>query len=126
MSDCGSIDFADGATITNSNISNSNVIGCSLNGCNLTSSSITNLSSIDNVSAERIANVIAQLPTEALMQLASAVAAAMPQCTPGLSPATTTEEALPTTMAGERNLLLGSPVTWLKTGEFVVPAYKQE
>lgn len=124
--DCGSIDFADGATITNSNVSSSNVIGSTLSGCNLTASAITNLSSIDSVSAERIANVIAQLPTEALMQLASAIAAAMPQCTPGLSPATTTEEALPTVMAGERNLLLGAPVTWLKTGDFVVPAYKQE
>ena len=68
----------------------------------------------------------AQLPTEALMQLASAIAAAMPQCTPGLSPSTTTEETLPTAVAGERNLLLGSPVTWLKTGDFVVPAYRQE
>lgn len=126
MSDCGSIDFADGATIANSTVSSSTVIGSDLSGCNLVSSAIGNLSSIDSVSAERIGNAIAQLPTEALMQLASAIAAAMPQCTPGLSPATTTEETLPTAVAGERNLLLGSPVTWLKTGDFVVPAYRQE
>lgn len=126
MSDCGSIDFADGATIANSIISSATVIGSDLSGCNLVSSAIGNLSSIDSASAERIGNAIAQLPTEALMQLASAIAAAMPQCTPGLSPATTTEETLPTAVAGERNLLLGSPVTWLKTGDFVVPAYRQE
>lgn len=126
MSDCGSIDFADGATIANSIVSSATVIGSDLSGCNLVSSAIGNLSSIDSASAERIGNAIAQLPTEALMQLASAIAAAMPQCTPGLSPATTAEETLPTAVAGERNLLLGSPVTWLKTGDFVVPAYRQE
>ena len=84
MSDCGSIDFADGATIANSIVSSATVIGSDLSGCNLVSSAIGNLSSIDSASAERIGNAIAQLPTEALMQLASAIAAAMPQCTPGL------------------------------------------
>lgn len=126
MSDCGAIEFLKYGAISESDIVSSRITNSTITGSTIESSHIQQLASVDAASAQRIADAIAQLSTEQLSLLATALAKALPAAPFGSPPAETASSELPTAVLGERGKLLGAPAQWLQYKDFVVPAYKAQ
>lgn len=120
---CGEIGFVDGGVINSATVSNSAIQGSIINGSEISASSLKNITSVDDATAQVIATAISRLGVEELRGLAKALADAMPVIEPALGPAHTTEDALPTEIAGKRYFLLGAPDGWLKMRGVAIPAY---
>lgn len=125
MNECGDIGYLKGGAISESDIVSSRISNSNLVGCVIESAHMTNLSSIDELSAQRIADAIAALPTEKLMPLATAIAKAMSSKQAEAVPEKSTADTLPTVVFGEREALLGVPVIWLDYYGYAVPAYSK-
>lgn len=122
MADCGGMDFSRGGTILEAQIIDSKITNSLISASELASSAIINLASIDAASAQKIVDAMAGLPPENLAALAKALVAAIGS-TPGSKPETTTQPELPTTIAGERTMLLGKPGSWVELVNGYVPVY---
>lgn len=122
MSDCGGTDYSRGATLLEARISDAKISDSIISNSEFTAGAITNLASIDDISVEKIAAALSQLPPESLARLAKAIVAAI-SITPAAQPDTTTQPELPTTIAGGRELLLGKPASWIELSNGVVPVY---
>lgn len=125
MPDCGVTEFMRGgmiaeAHITASNVTESRISSSEISGCHL-----QNTASVDDASAQIIADAIAKLPQSALVALAEALTAVPSKAVPVGEPEITTENSLPTAVAGGRDTLLGKPDAWLGYQDFIVPAYKE-
>lgn len=125
MPDCGVAEFMRGGTIAEAHITASSVTDSRVSASELTSCQLVKTASVDPDSAQVIANALAQLPQGALMELAKAIAEAMPKAALTDGPQMTTEESLPSTVAGSREALLGRPEAWLEYNDFVLPGYKK-
>lgn len=126
MADCGVIEYMKYGTVSEADIVSSRIASSTVTGCQIASSHITDLASLDAASAQRIADAIAELPTEQLTALAAAIAKALPAAPVGTAPVVTEGIELPTAVLGERAQLLGKPALWLQYKDFVVPAYQGE
>lgn len=125
MPDCGVTEFLRGgmiaeAHVTASAITDSRVSGSELSGCQ-----VKELASVDDASAQTIADAIAKLPEGMLVELSKALAKAMPLASSASAPQVTTEDSVPTSIAGNRELLLGKPEVWITHHDFIVPGYRQ-
>ena len=105
-------------TITNSKVSDSTITASTIDGARL-----TNLIEIDSVSAGALVAAISALPPDAVRRLAEALFRAL-NVDVAAPPETTEEDAIPTTMYGDRNALLGAPLVWGKMNGMSVPLYK--
>lgn len=124
MPDCGVTEFMRGGMIAEAHVTASTITDSRVTSTDLESCNISKLASIDADSAQAIADAIAQLPEGMLAELAKAVANAMPNAPLADSPEVTTESALPASIAGNRELLLGKPDAWLGYQDFVIPGFK--
>lgn len=125
MPDCGVTEFLRSgmiaeAHVTASNVTESRITSSEISGCHL-----QHTASVDEDSAQTIADAIAKLPQGMLVELAKAVAAAMPKAPLANEPEISTEDSLPNAVAGGRDTLLGKPDAWLGYQDFIVPAYKE-
>lgn len=108
---CGSIEFLAGGTINQSSILNSQITNSEVQNSKLSSCSVESLKSVDDASAQVIADALAALPANKLQALVEKLMASMSYAD-AAEPATTDDAATPTTMYGTRNALLGTPVRW--------------
>lgn len=125
MADCGGIEFLRGGVIAETHITASSVSDSRVSSSELDSCHLKNTASVDAASAQVIANALAALPQGVLTALAAAIASALPKAPLANGPQVSTEETLPTGIAGGREALLGKPDAWLGYQDFVVPAYKE-
>ena len=125
MPDCSVLEFMRGGAIIEAHITASTITDSRISSSEIDSSHLKNTASVDAASAQVIADAIAKLPEGSLTELAKAIAAAMPKAPLASAPQVSTEDALPTDIAGNRELLLGKPDAWLGYNDFVVPAYKE-
>lgn len=124
MADCGVQEFMRGGVLAEAHVTASTVSDSRISSSELDSCHLKNAASVDASSAQVIAGAIAALSPEALAALAKAIAEAMPKASFADGPQSSTEEALPTVVAGSRESLLGKPDVWLGYQDFAVPAYK--
>lgn len=124
MSDCGSLEFLRGGVIAEAQITASKISDSDVSASVIKSSQLQTLAAVDAASSQVIADAIAKLPAASLVALAEALAAALPVAT-GAQPATNKAEALPLTVAGSRELLLGKPDVWIVDHDYAVPGYRQ-
>lgn len=108
---CGSIEFLAGGTINQSSILNSQITNSEVQNSKLSSCSVESLKSVDDASAQVIADALAALPSNKLQALVEALMQSM-SFTDATAPDTSEDTAIPTTMYGTRNAILGTPVRW--------------
>ena len=148
---CGEIRFLDGGIIKNAQILDSTLSDCLLSRCTFDSGTISNLLGIDEASAARIFDAFKTLdpdklrafarlllnllpPDEILEYLGTASDSALTTFAELLFahlaslstdvPDTTQTPALPTKMFGDTRVgVMGSPDTWVKFGNYLLPAY---
>lgn len=125
MPDCGVLEFLRGGTLIDVHITSATITDSRISSSDIDSCHLKNAASVDAASAQVIADAIAKLPEGSLVELAKAIAKALPKAPIADAPQITTEEALPTAVAGNRELLLGKPDAWLGYNDFIVPAYKE-
>lgn len=122
---CGEISMLDGGTIKSSTIVNSQMVNSAIQSSTLDGSSITNLTAIDAVSAQRIADAIAALTPEQLAGLMRALAQKQ-TVVPAAAPVTTETNAVPTEMHGDREIGMGAPDMWAQySDDYIIPLYEK-
>lgn len=121
---CGGIDFVEGGTLKSVTILGSQITDSRITGSVFESGQIESLTSIDSSSAKTIADAIAGLSADQLKTLAEAIFAAL-SATPGATPVGTEDGALPTTIHGNRDALLGKPDMFAQfDARHVMPLYR--
>lgn len=122
---CGDISLLDGGTIKNSTILNSQMVNSTIQSSTLDGSSISNLTAIDAVSAQRIADAIAALTPAQLASLMQALTQKQ-TITPAAAPVTTEMDSVPTEFYGDREIGMGGPIMWVQYGDdHVIPLYEK-
>lgn len=110
-------DFSEGT------VSDSDIESSTITGSNFDNGRIRDLAAIDAPSAKAIADAIAVLPKDELMQLASVLFSALTVPT-GEQPETFNDGSISNVIVGTADVTLGAPEQWGQFGEFVVPMYK--
>lgn len=126
MPDCGVLEFMNGGVIAEAHITSSSITDSRVSASDMTACNLQKLASIDEDSAQLIADAIAALSADKLVALGNAIAAALPNAALANGPQQTTEDSMPATIAGSREVLLGKPQAWLAYKDFVVPGYKED
>lgn len=108
---CGSIEFLSGGTINQSSVLNSQITNSEVQNSKLSTCSIESLTSVDESSAQVIADALSALPANKLQALVEKLMASM-KYEDATEPTTTDNAATPTVMYGTRNAMLGAPVRW--------------
>lgn len=108
---CGSIEFLAGGTINQSSILNSQITSSEVSGSTLKTCKVESLTSVDEASAQVIADALSALPANKLQALVEKLMASM-KYEDAAEPTTSDDAATPTTMYGTRNAILGTPVRW--------------
>lgn len=122
---CGEISVLDGGTIKNSTLVNSQMVNSTIQSSTFDGGSITNLTDIDAVSAQRIADAIAALTPEQLAALMLALAQKQ-TVVPAAAPATTEANSTPTEFHGDREIGMGAPDMWAKySDDYIIPLYEK-
>lgn len=122
---CGEISVLDGGTIKNATVLNTQMANSLIQASELDSVTLKNVNSLDEVTAQKIADAIAALPFEKLVALINALQIKQ-IVVPGVPDDPTEMPALPTTMYGSRDSALGEPEVWSRYSEdYVVPLYKR-
>ena len=122
---CGEISLLDGGTIKNSTIVNTQMVNSAIQNSSIDGSSMTNLTAIDAVSAQRIADAIAALTPEQLASLMQALAQKQ-TVVPAAAPVTTESSMVPTEFHGDREIGMGAPDMWAKySDDYVIPLYEK-
>lgn len=106
------------STIINSTLVNPTITNGELNGCRL-----VKLESIDDASVKVIVDALAKLDDATMTALVTKLLASI-KIDPADVPATTDEDAIPTTMYGDRSVVLGGPDSFVKARGFKIPLYK--
>lgn len=125
MADCGVTEFMQGGMIAEAHVTSSAITESRVTSSDLKSCNLQTLTSIDEDSAQTIADAIAKLPSGMLAELGKAIAAVLPAAPLSSGPREITGDTLPSTVAGSREVLLGRPAAWLGYRDFIVPCYKE-
>lgn len=121
---CGEIKFLEGGTLKNSSMIGGSVTYATITDSLLDACEVKNLKSVDDASAEKIADAIAALPADKLQALVKALFDALVLSGGSEAPDTTKMQGLPTLMFGDsRHGMLGAPDTWVAMGGKLIPAY---
>lgn len=120
---CGSIEYLSGGTVNQASILNSQITSSEVSNSTLKTCAIESLTSVDDASAQVIADALAALPSNKLQALVEALMQSM-SFTDATAPDTSEDKAIPTTMYGTRNAILGTPVRWKQLPDgSVIPCY---
>lgn len=115
--------YAEDGVINRSTITNSQITNSTVQASDLVSCSIKDLANIDESSAKRIVDAIAQLDSNQLSALATAIQESFSPVD-GDEPTALEGPELPTTMVGTRDQMLGRPDGWAKFGPYSIPLYR--
>lgn len=109
----------DGGTWNNAVIVNPEITGGTIANSTLTNVSLTGVITMDDAAVSSILGAICDDVSECVVNVSSDV--------PASSVAAAGDNVLPTTIVGtDRSQLLGKPTTYLKLGNYLVPAYTAE
>lgn len=120
MSNCGEISVLSGGMIDSSTVNRSDITNSNVTGGVVSGAAIENIASIDSSSVQKIVEAIKGLDDATRKSLGEALGFTVET---GKAPAETEGTALPTTVAGSRDYLLGKPTEWAVIAGKNVPVY---